>query len=79
MAKLRVTLVKSGIGYAEDQKRTLKALGLRRMNQSVVHEDSPSLRGMRSNTTAWNVSPSSISTCITATAPKTSFATIRAC
>ncbi len=46
MAKLRVTLVKSGIGYAEDQKRTLKALGLRRMNQSVVHEDSPSLRGM---------------------------------
>ncbi len=46
MAKLRVTLVKSGIGYAEDQKRTLKALGLRRMNQSIVHEDSPSLRGM---------------------------------
>ncbi len=46
MAKLRVTLVKSGIGYAEDQKRTLKALGLRRMNQIVVHEDSPSLRGM---------------------------------
>ncbi|MBI2832198.1 MAG: 50S ribosomal protein L30 [Chloroflexi bacterium] len=46
VAKLRVILVKSGIGYAEDQKRTLKALGLRRMNQSVVHEDSPSLRGM---------------------------------
>lgn len=46
MAKLYVTLVKSGIGYAEDQKRTLKALGLRRLNQSVIHEDSPSLRGM---------------------------------
>ena len=46
MAKLRITMVKSGIGYAEEQKRTLKALGLRRLNQSVVHEDSASLRGM---------------------------------
>ena len=46
MAKLCVTLVKSGIGYAEDQKKTLKALGLGRLNQSVVHEDSASLRGM---------------------------------
>lgn len=46
MAKLRVTMVKSGIGYAEDQKKTLKALGLGRLNQSVVHEDSASLRGM---------------------------------
>jgi large subunit ribosomal protein L30 len=46
MTKLRVTLVKSGIGYAEDQKKTLKALGLWRLNQSVVHEDSSSLRGM---------------------------------
>ena len=46
MAKLRVTLVKSGIGYGQDQKRTLKALGFRRMNQSVVHEDSSSIRGM---------------------------------
>jgi len=46
VAKLRVTLVKSGIGYAGDQKKTLKALGLGRLNQSVVHEDSSSLRGM---------------------------------
>jgi large subunit ribosomal protein L30 len=46
MTKLRVTLVKSGIGYAEDQKKTLKSLGLGRLNQSVVHEDSASLRGM---------------------------------
>jgi large subunit ribosomal protein L30 len=46
VAKLRVTLVKSGIGYAEDQKKTLKALGLGRLNQSIVHEDSSSLRGM---------------------------------
>ena len=46
MTKLRVTLVKSGIGYAEDQKKTLKALGLGRLNQSVIQEDSASLRGM---------------------------------
>ena len=46
MTKLNITLVKSGIGYAEDQKRTLKALGLRRMNQVVCQEDSASIRGM---------------------------------
>ncbi len=46
MAKIRITQVKSGIGYAIDQKRTLKALGFKRMNQSVVHEDSNTVRGM---------------------------------
>ena len=46
MAKLSVTLTKSGIGYEGDQKRTLKALGLRRMNQTVVHSDSAVIRGM---------------------------------
>ena len=46
MAKLCVTWVKSSIGYAEDQKRTLRALGLHRLNQSVTHPDSVSLRGM---------------------------------
>ena len=46
MPKLRITWVKSGIGYADDQKKTLKALGFRRLNQSVVHDDSPSVRGM---------------------------------
>ena len=46
MAKLKVTWIKSDIGYAEDQKRTIQSLGLRRLNQSVVHEDSVSLRGM---------------------------------
>jgi large subunit ribosomal protein L30 len=46
VAKLSVTLVKSGIGYKEDQKRTLKALGLRRMHQTVVHNDSAVVRGM---------------------------------
>lgn len=46
MAKLNITWVKSGIGYAEDQKRTLKALGLHRLNQSITHDDSASIRGM---------------------------------
>ena len=46
MAKLRITWIKSGIGYAEDQKRTLKALGFRRLNQSVIHSDGSSIRGM---------------------------------
>ncbi len=46
MAKLNITQVKSGIGYSEDQKRTLKALGLRRMNQVVSHDDSGAIRGM---------------------------------
>ena len=46
MPKLRITWVKSGIGYADDQKKTLKALGFRRLNQSVVHDDSLSVRGM---------------------------------
>lgn len=43
---LRVTLVKSPIGYTKDQKATVRALGLRRMNQTVEHNDSPSVRGM---------------------------------
>lgn len=46
MAKLRITWVKSGIGYNKGQKRTLKALGFRRLNQSVTRDDSASVRGM---------------------------------
>lgn len=46
MAKLRITWVKSSIGYAENQKRTLKALGLKRLNQSVIQNDCASVRGM---------------------------------
>jgi large subunit ribosomal protein L30 len=46
VANLRVTWIKSGIGYAENQRKTLEAMGLKRLHQSVVHEDSPSLRGM---------------------------------
>jgi len=44
--KLHITWVKSGIGYSEDQKRTLKALGFHRLNHSVTHSDSASIRGM---------------------------------
>ena len=46
MAKLHIIWVKSGIGYAEEQKRTLKALGFRRLNQTVTLDDSRSVRGM---------------------------------
>jgi large subunit ribosomal protein L30 len=46
VGKIAITQTKSGIGYPEDQKLTLKALGLKRMHQTVVHEDSGSLRGM---------------------------------
>jgi len=43
---LRVTLVKSPIGFTKDQKATAKALGLRRLHQTVEHKDTPALRGM---------------------------------
>jgi large subunit ribosomal protein L30 len=43
---LRVTLVKSAIGYPKPQKATVRALGLRRLNQTVEHKDTPSIRGM---------------------------------
>jgi large subunit ribosomal protein L30 len=46
MAKLRITWIKSSIGYSKDQKLTLKALGFRRLNQSITHDDSASIRGM---------------------------------
>ena len=46
MTKLRITWVKSGIGYSQDQKRTVKALGFRRLNQAVIHNDSAAIRGM---------------------------------
>jgi large subunit ribosomal protein L30 len=44
--KLRITLVKSPIGYSRRQKGTVRALGLRRMHQSVEQEDNPVIRGM---------------------------------
>jgi large subunit ribosomal protein L30 len=45
-AKVRITWRKSAIGYEIDQKRTIEALGLRRLGQSVEREDTRSLRGM---------------------------------
>ncbi len=45
-AQLKVTLVKSPIGYTKRQKATLKALGLRRINQTVVRTDNEAVRGM---------------------------------
>jgi large subunit ribosomal protein L30 len=45
---LRITLVKSGIGYSVRHKATLRALGFHRLHQTVEHVDSPSLRGMLS-------------------------------
>lgn len=43
---VKVTLVKSPIGYRRDQADTVKALGLRKMNSSVVVKDTPAIRGM---------------------------------
>jgi large subunit ribosomal protein L30 len=43
---LRVTLVKSPIGYTQRQKDTVRSLGLRRMNATVIHNDVPHIRGM---------------------------------
>lgn len=43
---LRITYVKSAIGYSQQQKRTIRALGLRRLGQSVQHDDTPVVRGM---------------------------------
>lgn len=44
--KLKITQTKSVIGRPMTHKGTVKALGLRRINHTVVHEDSPSVRGM---------------------------------
>ena len=45
-AKLRITLVKSPIGYSYRQKGTVRALGLRRMGHTVEQADTPVIRGM---------------------------------
>ncbi len=44
--KLKITYVKSSIGYARDQKATVRALGLHRLHETVEHPDEPSIRGM---------------------------------
>ena len=44
--KLKITQIKSGIGFPADQKRTVRALGLKRINDSVEQADIPAIRGM---------------------------------
>ncbi|MBN1375510.1 MAG: 50S ribosomal protein L30 [Dehalococcoidia bacterium] len=46
VAKIRIKWIKSDIGYAGDQRRTIKALGFHRLNEVVEKEDTPVIRGM---------------------------------
>ncbi|MCH7712629.1 MAG: 50S ribosomal protein L30 [Chloroflexi bacterium] len=46
MAQLKITWKKSWIGCPESQRRIIKSLGLHRLNHSVIHGDTPSIRGM---------------------------------
>jgi large subunit ribosomal protein L30 len=46
MAKLRIKYVRSSIGNPQDQKDTVRALGLRKLHHTVEHEDNPAVRGM---------------------------------
>jgi large subunit ribosomal protein L30 len=46
MGKLRITQIRSTIDRLEVQKRTMRALGIRRMHQTVEHDDNPVIRGM---------------------------------
>jgi large subunit ribosomal protein L30 len=46
MARLRISWQKSAIGYGGDQKRTIQALGLRRLGHTVEHDDTRAIRGM---------------------------------
>lgn len=46
MSKLKITQIKSAIDRSKRQKRTLIALGLKKINQSVIHEVTPQIQGM---------------------------------
>ena len=46
MAKIRIKWVRSQIGYPQDQRRTIRALGLKRLQHTVEREDTPTIRGM---------------------------------
>jgi large subunit ribosomal protein L30 len=46
MAQLRVTQIKSGIGSKHKQRESLRTLGLRKIRQSTVREDTPQVRGL---------------------------------
>ena len=44
--KIKITLIKSPIGYKQKAKKTLEALGLKKINQSVIHNENDSIVGM---------------------------------
>ena len=44
--KLKITQIRSTIGRVKKQKETIRALGIRKLYQSVVHKDTPQIRGM---------------------------------
>jgi large subunit ribosomal protein L30 len=46
MVQLKVTQIKSGIGFQQNQRQTLRSLGLKRIRDVVVKEDRPEIRGM---------------------------------
>ncbi|MDA1127786.1 MAG: 50S ribosomal protein L30 [Chloroflexi bacterium] len=46
MAEIKITWTKSGIGRPEKQRRIIESLGLKRLHHTVVHQDSPTIRGM---------------------------------
>ena len=46
MSRLRITWKKSAIGYNKNQRKIVQALGLRSLNGTVEHDDSPQIRGM---------------------------------
>ncbi|MCC5648157.1 50S ribosomal protein L30 [Nostoc sp. CHAB 5824] len=45
-AKIKITFTKSAIGYSQKQKDTVQSLGFSKLNQSVVKDDNPVIRGM---------------------------------
>jgi large subunit ribosomal protein L30 len=46
MGRLKITQKRSAIGRKQDQKDTLRALGIKKVNQTVFHDDTPQIRGM---------------------------------
>jgi large subunit ribosomal protein L30 len=46
MTRLKITQVKSGIGFQQNQRQTLRSLGLKRLRDTVIQEDRPEIRGM---------------------------------
>lgn len=44
--ELKITQIKSAIGYEKSQKETVRSLGIKKLYQSVYHQDTPQIRGM---------------------------------